>query len=377
MDVQPHLDVLILAGSPSERGRTHGEALRARIRDFLPRWKDELGKSTGLDPDRYLAEFIARTKFQPAINQWVPDLLEEVRGIAEGAAADFNAIYALQLGDEEWWYRRYRKFCRVPKNGERCSSLGVFAQAGRAALIAQNMDVPKYHDGYQTLLRLKHSDSDLESLVFTSAGLIALNGVNHRGVGVCVNALLQLDHAEDGLPVAFVIRRLLEQPALPDAIEFLHDIKHASGQNYIVGGTERVVDFECSAGEIAPTQPGVTRLYHTNHPLVNDDQAMYQRFSASLTPEEKEAVAQGQGNTRVRFDFLERRMREMAAPITVADIKATLGSNEAPICRDRRHPSSVTLGCTIMELTTPPVLHLSPGPPTETDFLAFTFSTER
>ena len=79
------LEVLVLEGTARERGRAHGEALRDLIHEHHSRWLDALQKQTGMDEQLYLDRLLAETNFMPAIERWTPDLLDEVRGIAEGA----------------------------------------------------------------------------------------------------------------------------------------------------------------------------------------------------------------------------------------------------------------------------------------------------
>jgi isopenicillin-N N-acyltransferase-like protein len=369
------LQVLELAGSPRERGRAHGEALRSQIVDYLGVWKEALGQDTGLDPGEYLSRFVRETNFMPAVERWTPGLLAEVQGIAEGSGVDFDTIWAVQLGDEEWWYRRDLKLAASDSDGRQCSGLAVFDRPDSPPLLAQNMDVPGYHDGFQVLLRIEEPDSPVEALVFTTAGFIALNGLNNRSVGICCNTLFQLDYAPDGLPVAFVVRGVLSRPTQDDAVAFVRGVKHASGQNYLVGGPGSVLDFECSANQVVQYQPapGATRVAHTNHPLANDEQGMYQARLQRLSPGQREQEDKEQAGTRARFAFLERELGDPAETITVGRIQAMLSSHEAPVCNDRQPGEGLTLGCLVMELAPSPILHIAPGPPCSTPFETFGF----
>ncbi|MFZ5918566.1 MAG: C45 family autoproteolytic acyltransferase/hydrolase [Chloroflexota bacterium] len=375
MKTEPDMDLLFLEGAPRERGRSHGEALRPKIQELIGAWKEGLGQDLGSPAEPYLAQFLQDTAFLPAIQKWTPDLLQEVHGIAEGAGVDWDIILAFQLPDEEWWYRRERKQHPAGQSGQHCSGLGAFAQDNGPTLMAQNMDVPAYYDGYQTLLRIRRPASDLETLVFTAAGLIALNGINNRGIGVCVNTLMQLNHASDGLPVAFVIRGLLERTSHEQALAFLQGVRHASGQNFIVGGPDQVWDLECSASQVARfiPQPGLDRVYHTNHPLVNTDQSMHHEMVSRLSPEQRERIARGRSDTSARFDYLASQLSDASQTITVERVRAILSSHQAPVCVDRGG-SGLTLGCTIMELSPVAVLHIAPGPPCSTAFQTFTLT---
>jgi len=46
-----------------------------------------------------------------------------------------------------------------------------------------------FRHGFQTVLHIRYPDTDLEAFAVTSAGLIAFNGMNNRGVGICCNFL--------------------------------------------------------------------------------------------------------------------------------------------------------------------------------------------
>src|ERR1700736_6296440 len=100
------LQFLTLSGSPRERGRNHGEALRADIRGVMDRWKDALREASKLPIAEYLDLLCEKTNFIPAIDRWTPDLLEEVRGLADGANVSFRDMYAYQLVDEQWIFTR-------------------------------------------------------------------------------------------------------------------------------------------------------------------------------------------------------------------------------------------------------------------------------
>ena len=135
------------------------------------------------------------------------------------------------------------------------------------------MDLPDYLDGFQIIMHIVDHITGVESLVFSVAGLVALNGLNNYGIGVVCNNLGQLNHSKDGLPVAFVHRGVLERCSITEAKAYLQGITHASGQNYLLGCPGQIIDLECSANQVSEyIQPG--RLYsvcHTNHPFTSSD----------------------------------------------------------------------------------------------------------
>jgi isopenicillin-N N-acyltransferase-like protein len=364
---------LSLEGTPRQKGRIHGETLRSKIRDLVAKWKDDIGKSLEMDPDAYLREFHEATNFRPAIERWCPELLDEVAGIAEGAGVDPQTMYSFQMGDEHYWYQRRKWLQKSGWDAEGCSALGVFGEDNQRPLLAQNMDIETMYDGAQLLLHIEYPESPLESFIYTNAGYLALTGLNNRPLGICCNALLQLNYAVDGLPVGFIVRRVLELSNLAEARKFLSRIKHASGQNYMVGDAGKVESWECSGSKVSlfVPQEGATRVYHTNHPLANDDQGIYQRILEKIPPKKR---PKGWSNSEVRQDFLAEHLKDTSTTITVDTIKSILGSRDVPICFENKEGSQgFTFGCLIMELASPPVLHLSPGPPCSTPFQTIRF----
>ena len=330
-------------------------------------WKADLAAQFKMDADAFITRFLGQTHYVEAIKKWTPELLDEVRGIADGSGTGFDTMLAFQLVDEYW--ATGGAIAR-----EHCSGLGVAGRAGRPSVIAQNMDLEGFRQGFQVVLHIRQPDSSLEAYVPTCAGLVALNGVNSRGIGVCVNTLLDLEPCRDGLPVACVIRGLLLQETEEAAIAFLKRVKHASGQNYILGGPTGVHDFECSANRVVEFVPNDIEgaVYHTNHVLASDD----------LTPEARKrlgtasTLANPTGDSPVRLDSVRTRLAKLKEP-GVGPIREILSSHDSadhPVCRRfQSKTSGFTFECSIMVLGNQPELHFSPGPPDTTPFHVLTF----
>lgn len=357
--------VLELEGSPRERGQIHGEEIKSMIWELTERWKSRFLVCWQLDPDKYIDKILEKTNFIKAVKKWAPHLLEEVEGIGEGADIDFNTIFALQLYDElvsytTWYQKMVKKYV-----SEQCSALGCFKQDDVPALLAQNGDLASFFDGFQVLQHIKHPDSSLESYIMTYAGMIGLWGMSNQPLGIACNTLGSLNPSLDGLPVAFIMRAVLEQPNLNEAVKFINKIKHASGQNYIIGDSEKVVDYECSANKVVQYVPykGARRVYHTNHPLVNDD---------LIFPI---PAPSGIGTTHARLDYLEYRMRDPSKKITMESIKNILSSHEGPVCvHNNFQPiGAITMASLIYVLSSSPELHLAPGPPCFTEWKTYKF----
>jgi len=357
--VSGKLRILALEGTPYEMGLAHGRALRREIREIVELWKKDIETGYKTDAASFVKSLLAKTSFQSSINKWTPGLLDEVRGIADGAGLDFETIYAYQLIDEAW-------VIGPELVSAKCTSIGGRKTGKNPAFVSQTLDVPGFYHGYQTVLRIRDRAAGMESLVLTIPGVVALNGLNSRGVGVCVNAVTQLAFTTDGLPVAFVLRGILKTKSFNEAEKFLRKIKSAAPQNYLIGSPEGVVGFEFAGDRLTPFVPfeGAEFTYHTNHPMANDN--YNPKF---LEPLKARGRTLGQmKNSCPRFNFLRQTLRDNSAALGLDDLKG--------LYRDRKSGinNAGTYACTIMLLKDNPELHISPGRPDEEPFQVLTFS---
>ena len=232
------LPVIELKGNGYERGLQHGKQLKSEIAEIIKKWKGNIVSPTQ-NADSVITEFLNKTDFESAINRWTPEIMDEVKGIADGSGQKFNDVFGFQLLDEFWVY-----FDRRANIGsDHCSTIGVSATKNHSAYIAQNMDLENYMNGYQILLHILGTKTEPEQYILTCAGLIATTGMNVKGIGVVVNTLMELQSSEKGLPVAFVIRGILNKQNGESALTFVKSVNHASGQNYIIGIQDSVYDF--------------------------------------------------------------------------------------------------------------------------------------
>ncbi len=360
--------VIQLSGSAYERGLQQGKELRQEIARIVELWKKDLAIQSKMDPDAFLNTFLAETNFEPAIKKWTPDLLDEIRGIAAGSGQPYPTMLAYQLVDELWVYLD-------KSNAHHCSSLGVIRSSSHPAIVAQNMDLENFRDGSQVVLHIAEDPAHPEQFIFTSAGFIATNGMNNRSIGITCNTLMELSASPDGLPVACVVRGVLARSSGTEVLDFIKTIKHASGQNYIIGIGDRVYDFEASANKVVEFRPvkDGSVVYHTNHPLANDDwKPWHEKKKQELKPEEV-----NQGNSQVRLSSLTARLHKPASAIGEQVIKETLqsrDSKEHPICRTLAESGFYSFGATIMTLSDKPYFQVTMGPPDTNKFLRLEFS---
>ena len=346
-------------------GLQHGQQLKKEIGELVSLMKANTAKALGKDADLVIKEFTQYAMFSDAIKKYTPELYEEVKGIADGSAQSLNDIMVFNLLDEFWVYQNNLA-------NHHCSGLGVPATKDQPAFIAQNMDIESYTDGYQILIRLARTPTRPEQLILTHPGIIALNGMNEKGIGACMNTLMQLKASNTGLPVAFLVRRILNSTDKNELLNFIQSVPHASGQNYIVGIREEVFDFEASADKVVRFDPKNANgsIYHTNHPLVNTDvKEWFKIYDPSL------AEKPTKSNSFIRLTAVQNRIAENPA-VDDALIKEALRSKDDsnnPVCRAPKN-GGFTFGSVIMTLSGKPFLQVTAGPPDESAYQRFDFS---
>ena len=357
---------LQLRGAPRERGRAHGAAMREQIRTLLERWDAHLRATAGFTLDKYVTRYLQDCDYFTATDRTVPHLVDEVRGIADGADIAFDTAFALQISlDEHWHHLRALETQQLPAVAERCSGFAV-RRPGGASIIGQNQDLPDYLDGAQVLLDVDDGDHRVRMLLPSIAGFIGLHGMNDKGLAVCVNTMSQLARRTQGMASTFVIRALLERQNFAEAVQFVKSVPATVGLNYIIAGPDAVIDLEVSANQVAESRPHPQRVYHTNHPLVNDELHLPEDV------EQDRAMDVG-GTTRQRLEVLARAI-DNQTPFDLEGGKQLLSSRDGFVCRHHEDPiPAFTFTSAVMELQTPPTMHVTAGPPSHNPFERFGF----
>ncbi|APE44041.1 hypothetical protein BOO69_11940 [Sulfitobacter alexandrii] len=331
------MDIVDCFGPPAQRGQAHGETLRTRIASALDKWEAatmaSLGARAPESIDRYCDDFLSGTGLLGRAEAVTPDLVTELRGIADGAGQSFARIAVYNLMDEQWWHDA--SLTSPPG----CSLVAQPVAGGH--VLAQNMDLPAHMDGSQVILRLGGPDIP-RTLLLSAAGMIGLTGANADGLAVGVNTLLMLEHASDGLPVAFALRHALGAGTRAAAEARLAETGHASGQHYALVTRDGIVSLEYSARSGTPVPlPASGRLLHTNHPLASGD-----IDSAAMKRLHETGANACSGD---RLGWLEARQDDIA---TSAEVRALFDDPEAPICmRAETHRGSITFGSVHYTLT--------------------------
>lgn len=257
--------MLELRGSPLERGQAHGAAARDLIAGFLEDHFAFLEFSArhvvGFELDREKILNVT-DQFLPACERFAPELVEEVRGIAEGSSLPFREVFSLNTFiDIADWVR----LATARNYAMGCTTYGAGPPATRdgEVYLGQNFDTKAAFEPFGVALKIEADDGP-SAWVASFAGVVGCAGLNAAGLGVVINHLNMAD-ARPGVPFTFAVRRMLRQASVEAALAALARSERASGIHYLVADEQTLVGVESSATHFQRLEPREGWLAHANH----------------------------------------------------------------------------------------------------------------
>jgi isopenicillin-N N-acyltransferase-like protein len=348
------------AGTPYEMGTQHGAEHRDLVLRSLETFERLLA---GLDRpvSTEWATALAMESLADA-EAYAPELVEEVRGIADGVGVGFERIFALNASLDLLSVLGARAYCGVPLN---CSTYGVTAPATAdgETYVGWNADDKEWWLPSCVLIRVRPAEG-VPCLLWTFAGFVGRPGINPY-LALGANGLCPSDSGQ-GVPYPFLCRKALAQRSVADAIAAITSARRLSGMNYMLGdGQENIASLEVSADHYAVIEARDGWVAHTNHYL--DDSLRVMECVAEESPR--------YANTRKRQMRWLEMMTEKAGRIGVDDLRAMHGDHaNAPdsICR---HVVNEGYGMTLTSLICAPGqgrMWVTYGEPCSHPFVAYT-----
>ncbi|CDZ32489.1 Peptidase C45 acyl-coenzyme A:6-aminopenicillanic acid acyl-transferase [Neorhizobium galegae bv. officinalis] len=254
-----------ISGTPFERGQQYGEQAAERILKGIGHYKDQLHSSGLKDSD--LAAMIDR--FASAIEDYGPQYIEEMRGIAKAVDTDLAAILLLNARTEILKLARRREKGQADFiQSDGCTGVFVMPSATRDNVFihAQNWDWKAECAETAIVLKIKRSDGP-DIITFTEAGGLARTGFNSAGISISGNYLeTDRDYRELGVPLAIIRRKVLEQDHLAMSMQAVYGTRKSASNNMMIGHAHGVaIDFECAPDETFLVHPENGVLVHANH----------------------------------------------------------------------------------------------------------------
>lgn len=337
----------IKAATPYEGGLQYGRQAETKIRAGLDDYRRLFAETADGDWESIRERALA---YVPVVEGLFPELMDEARGIADGARVSLDAIMVLNC--------RY-EITKFPRPRE-CTSFAVLPEAsGGRTFVGQNWDYRAGIVDQVVILRVEEPDGT-RIVGLAEAGQVIRNGFNSRGIGLCANNLQSVDDGpEAALPVTFLRRKVLSCPSFDEAVRQVAEARRAVSCNFMIASSEgRAVDLEAHPGGADRLEPVGGILTHANHFVCRP---------------ERDALARSPRDERLR-ELLLRRWGSVDVP----HIMASLCDHEnypRAICR---HPSDVSVRPGRRSLTVASVIydfegglaHVCAGPPCEGEFVA-------
>ncbi|QGY40552.1 acyl-CoA--6-aminopenicillanic acid acyl-transferase [Pseudodesulfovibrio cashew] len=259
------IPVIQLSGTSYEMGRIHGEALADQIAEFVATVTEvHQANNASLRVAKDALETFCN-KNLGFLEKFSPELVEEMRGIADGAGVSFKEILYLNSFLELEDLRAPGVGAKVlPDSLWGCTTFNVTPEAGEGgrAYIGQTYDMEKYYEKFLCLLRIAPENGPA-ALVISFAGIVGLVGLNTAGVGAVINKVTATD-ARPGVIYPFIMRKALGSERIGDALGAAIFSPRASGINYQFAGSGVAFCAETSATYYQLLEIDGA-IAHTNH----------------------------------------------------------------------------------------------------------------
>ena len=352
------IPVIKVQGAPYRRGLAHGR----KCGDLIQRYPEILLQVMRLEagwraldanaclPDR--DGLLARAmKFLPSLDAFAPHLVEEVRGIADGAGLSFAEALLVNVRAEVMGLTTPDQFCTA-------FALGRSATANRSVLSGQNLDQHPLNRDLMIILHVE-PDGGPAMLMCTFAGLVGYPGINSMGVSFFQNALSTKSWRAHAMPHYFFKRALLEQADVHGCLSLAKRAQVCSSANYVLTDREGTLsDLEMTPDGMVSLEPDNDILVHTNH-----------FRSSTLIPEE--ALLQIIPDSTRRMARMEQLLSSRRGRITLDDSKNALADHQDSPVAICRHQASVETIAAIVAEPEQGLLHVAAGQPCSSEFVTY------
>ncbi len=254
--------IVIDASTPFERGVQYGKAAADKIIAGIANYRkffEDKGQPWETTTKLAMA-------FVPDIEEAMPEVLEEAKGVAEGAGVSFEGLMVLNT--------RY-ELTNYPIKPAECTTGAVLPEATKdhVTYMIKNWD---YRVGVLDKIVLLHIIQEDGTRIFglTEAGQLLREGFNNHGIGLCNNMIASVyDGPGGGIPVCFLRRKVLACRTFDEAYGWITGIKRSvSNNSVLVSGSEnRAIDIEASPVGCDLIKPIAGIVTHANHFSVDPD----------------------------------------------------------------------------------------------------------
>ncbi|MCY4069891.1 MAG: C45 family autoproteolytic acyltransferase/hydrolase [Chloroflexi bacterium] len=269
--------VVEISGSAFDMGWQHGKRFHDEIHMFTedrlrlcqdPNWT---GHSLSREAIIALAEACVVEH-----QAYAPDLMEELAGMADATGLS-PAELVINNGFTDFIDVVYNLGgvavpAAPPLASDNCTAFMVpkDRSATGQAFFGQTWDMHASATPYVILLRGAPQGAP-EFLTFTITGCVGMIGMNSAGIAVGINNLMATD-GQIGVTWPFVVRKVLQQDNLDDALECVTEAKLAGAHNYLLMDRDGAgYEVEAMSTSQYLHALGDETITHTNHCLIQQN----------------------------------------------------------------------------------------------------------
>lgn len=280
----PPIRTIDVHGTPYEMGIQHGQQVLADVRKLahqrLLHCQDTSWSETVLPADRIMRLTEACL---PAHAAYAPRVFDELTGISAATGVGLAELLIVNGFTDlvDVINNAQPGLTTTPGTHANCTTFAVAPHqtVSGKGLIGQTWDMHWDTLPYVVLLR-GHPQDAPAFLTFTLTGCVGMIGLNEAGIAVCINDLNGA-FGREGVTWPFVVREILRQTTLDDALRCITQAQLAGAHNYLImdaHGTGCNVEAMVGFQKITPL---ATYLAHTNRCL----DAETHRYERVLSPE--------------------------------------------------------------------------------------------
>ena len=330
-------------GSHRELGRQHGEQASRQIRAHV-----EMMRARPKLSDEQFKRRVG--KFQPMFERHCPHLLEEMRGLAEGAGVTVEEAMACSIRGE---------LAGAPADGCTAYASGSKGTARHEPIAGQNADMGANMMPLAYVLHLQPQNKP-EVLIWTFGGMLGYHGMNSAGVAHFSNALSGGPRNQFGMPEYVYERLMLECSSTEQVIDVLRKLPLASNENFVICDREgNIADAEATtAGPEVLRDQGAGYLAHTNHFLC-------QRYGTA------ENLKLSLADSAPREERINALIKSRYGSIEVEDIKKFLSDHSGYPTSICRHGGGMQTVVSMISEPTARRMHIATGNPCQRSYTTY------
>lgn len=318
-----------IAGSPFDRGFAHGSEWNESIHHYANERVNLVagGQWSGGFKNSAADVIALAEKTLPHHEAYAPDLVEEMRGMAAATGLSMGELIIVSgftdFIDTVYGVSKRKGALEPALTIDDCTAFIVPDSAAEGAgFFGQTWDMHDTATEFVILLDVQPKDGP-NSLVFTTTGCLGQIGMNEHGIAVGINNILGADGGI-GVTWPFVVRKVLQQDNIDDALKCITDVELAGAHNYLLfDKTGRGYNIEAMSTHQHITELNGTPISHTNHCLIPETIALSQ-----------ERHPDSQASSEKRLATADELLAER--PITIDTLQEM--TRQAPICVTSKPP---------------------------------------